>query len=318
MTDKSEKYEKLVKRIYELLSPDNKVVHNDKILGKDSQTLRQVDVSIRGKVGEHEILVAVECKDTKRKVDVHEIDAFCTKLKDIGANKGVLVSNAGFSSSARRSAERNGIELCSVHDAEEKDWRLQLKFPVIWEEIEPHIECKLHMAFDPPVVLGKNLDANSIFEIGDVNWFPKFKDDWEAGRIPLDKDNYIYDPLIPNPSVRLKDGGVAPLKEFKIEMNFKRNYYLGFFDQLPTAKAILNETTGTIHKLIFSADVEWFDKRKLIYLPTTQTLAIDPKTHIKLLLRPQINDWRLKAFTATGPNFNLRREMRVPLTPPEL
>jgi hypothetical protein len=313
---KSEQYEKVVKRIYEFLSPGNKVTQNDSILGKDSKVPRQIDVSIRGVVGGHEILIVVECKDTKRKVDVKEIEALCTKLKDVSANKGVLISNSGFSSGARRLAAQNGIDLFSVHDAEEKDWKLELKFPIIWEEISPHISGEIYMVFEDQVSTNQfNVDANACFNIGGVNWFPKFKYDWETGAIPVDDDKYVYDPGIKNPSIRFKDGTDVRLKSFVLEMNFKRSYYLGFFDDLPTAKALKNEMNGSVQTLLFSTDVHAFDKSKLIYLPTKEKLAINPKTHIKILLRPAIGNWQLKAFSVDGPEFHMRREINIPMNP---
>src|SRR4051812_963460 len=93
-------YEKMITRIYQELEPLAVVTHNDKIIGKDSKIERQIDVSIRTKVAGHEILIIVQAKDYKSPPDVNVVGELATVIKDVGASKGILISNAGFTEGA--------------------------------------------------------------------------------------------------------------------------------------------------------------------------------------------------------------------------
>jgi len=68
------------------------VKFNDVILGVDSKTERQIDISIRANVGSYSILIIVECKDYKTPVDVTAVEGFVGVVRDVRANKGVMIS----------------------------------------------------------------------------------------------------------------------------------------------------------------------------------------------------------------------------------
>src|SRR6266487_3446785 len=97
-------YEKMVARIYQELEPLATVTHDDKIIGKESKIERQIDVSIRAKVAGHEILIIVQAKDYKKRPDINVVGEFALVIKDVGASKGILVSNVGFTEGARNLA----------------------------------------------------------------------------------------------------------------------------------------------------------------------------------------------------------------------
>jgi len=50
------------------------------------------------------------------------VEAFATKLQDVRANKGVMVSTKGFDEGARAQAEQHNITLFSYREAVETDW----------------------------------------------------------------------------------------------------------------------------------------------------------------------------------------------------
>jgi hypothetical protein len=61
---KWKRFEQLDADIQKDLAPEGFVVTpNDKIMGKDTETMRQIDVSIRGNVGQFEMLMILEAKD---------------------------------------------------------------------------------------------------------------------------------------------------------------------------------------------------------------------------------------------------------------
>ena len=59
------------------------------------------------------MLIAIECKDYKVPVNVKDVEQFVGLIKDIGANKGVMVAANGFSGTAKRVGEKKKLGLVS-------------------------------------------------------------------------------------------------------------------------------------------------------------------------------------------------------------
>ncbi|MGW2489575.1 restriction endonuclease [Streptomyces sp. NPDC001606] len=95
-----QRYELSVREMLKALDPDATVVHDEHVMGRLSGTRRQVDVLVTGKVLGLEITVAVECKRHQRPSSIEVVDQFIGKILDIGADRGILYSYSGFSSSA--------------------------------------------------------------------------------------------------------------------------------------------------------------------------------------------------------------------------
>ena len=95
-------------------SPDH---IEDKITGNK----REVDVSIRGKMGSHNILIVLECHDHKYRDDVTWIEQLQTKTEDLNANKVIAVSSSGFSEPAETKAKHYGIEVRTIDEISNED-----------------------------------------------------------------------------------------------------------------------------------------------------------------------------------------------------
>ncbi|HUI39919.1 MAG TPA: restriction endonuclease, partial [Methanothrix sp.] len=72
----------------------------DYIQDKDTSQLREVDISLRSKIGSSNILAIVECRDRKGDEDVTWIEQLSRKRESVGADKAVAVSSSGFSDPA--------------------------------------------------------------------------------------------------------------------------------------------------------------------------------------------------------------------------
>ena len=93
----------------------------DRVRDLDSSRLREVDASIRTKVGTADILITVECRKRNGPADVTWIEQLATKRAKVGAAKTIAVSAKGFSASARLAAERYGIELRVLNEITSTD-----------------------------------------------------------------------------------------------------------------------------------------------------------------------------------------------------
>lgn len=131
MTSDGKDLERLVYFIQKSIAPGATIKINDKILGKKSKSPRQIDVSVREKIGHTDILIVLECKDHAVRIDVKELEAFLGVIKDVGAHKGIMVSRLGFTSGARNLASESGIDLYSLDDILEEEGIEKITIPVL-------------------------------------------------------------------------------------------------------------------------------------------------------------------------------------------
>ena len=136
---KWKRFERAIHQIHEQFAPTNATVkYDDLIMGEDSHTERQIDVSIRVPISGYNILIAVECKDHKTPIDVEDMGAFANKVRDVRASKGVMVSASGFTPAARNMAKTHGIDLRTYLDTESTDWPQEVSVPMLLERVNPY------------------------------------------------------------------------------------------------------------------------------------------------------------------------------------
>lgn len=127
---KGKEYELLIERLYRQLEPNADIVQDDYIFGRDSETKRQIDISIRYRFLGIDHLVIVQAKDYTRPAGVKAVDELQGVVKDVNANKGILICAKGFSKHAKDYAKNVGIELLTVHEASKKNWETEVKIKV--------------------------------------------------------------------------------------------------------------------------------------------------------------------------------------------
>lgn len=130
---KWKKFELLAKEIQQQLSPEALVEHDVKIPGK-SGGLRQIDISVRQRVGQFDLFIAIDCKDYNKKLDVKHVEEFAGLVQDVGAYKGAMISFLGFTETAKNRAGLYGIDLYRLVDTESDDWKVELTIPVYYQE----------------------------------------------------------------------------------------------------------------------------------------------------------------------------------------
>lgn len=108
------KFEKLVAGIHLPGEAGTKVKFDDTIADKRTGRPRQIDVSVSSNQSFYSHLVIIECKDKTRKVTVEWIEGFRSKIEDVGAQKGVMVSPTGFTEGAVQKAKSYGIDLFTL------------------------------------------------------------------------------------------------------------------------------------------------------------------------------------------------------------
>ncbi len=289
---KATDYEKVTARIYALLSPESTVVHNDKIHGRDSGKSRQIDVSIRSQIAGHEILVIVQCKDYKSKVNVDRVGEFHSVIKDVGAHRGVLVTSVGFSDGAKSYAKNNGIDLCHVHDAETLNWKRIIQVPVIVEKVVPSI----NVSFKTKLEKGMTFKDEAPFIISDVDVLESFSGKWNTNKFDVTLDSFKFDLEVAELFFRDIHNNPVPIMELDLNIRLSRQLFWAYFSDLPKSKAIENVSTNRMEFILAENDFN-DDSLNMHFLKDIGSLPIKSDLVLKILSTPSLM-WNSKGMKA--------------------
>lgn len=109
--------EKLIATLENLLGDtDIEIKSPDYVVGVNSGSRREIDVSLRANVGSSQMLVILETRDRNETDDVRWIEQLATKREDVLASKVVAISSSGFTEGARNTAQKLGIDLRLVDE----------------------------------------------------------------------------------------------------------------------------------------------------------------------------------------------------------
>lgn len=89
-------------------------------------------------------------------------------------------------------------------------------------------------------------------------------------------------------SIQTLEGEELPITNLNIKISLKRHFYLGYFDQLPTAKALINSITGKTELIIPFADMKKIDPNSLIKISSPETAPVPIIEHLRILRVPTI------------------------------
>lgn len=123
-------FERVIAGVQKLADFGATVIHNDRIKGMATHRMRQIDVSVRFKKAQSEYLLIVECKRSKRKVSIDKVEAFITKMHDVGADRALMVTNTGYQTGAIEAARAHNIDLRTFTE-QVHDWTTVIKKDVV-------------------------------------------------------------------------------------------------------------------------------------------------------------------------------------------
>ncbi len=252
-------YEKFVYEKFKGFYKDFTVTFDDKILGRESQIKRQIDVSIKGKVENIDLLYLVQCKDYTKPANVITIGEFSSVIKDIGASKGFLVCAGGFAKTIHDYAQTLGIELLSVEDINSDKWKAVIEIPIVY------IKKGVNFAFSGAIIATPELiERNKVPIQISQNDFAEISLD--KGQTAMKMGKYIdnkmkADNIVINDSVNLNlmapdllirfAGLWIPLGRLDVTFTIIKTYYLKYI--LPDEYSqIKNHVTGQITPLSFA------------------------------------------------------------------
>lgn len=121
------KFEIWIARIERAIAPTGAIVTTpDRIKDKDGQH-REVDASIRHKVGSVEVLITIECRKRTAVQDSTWIEQLATKKINIGASETIAVSASRFAKKALKTAARFDIQIRNLTEKSADDFSNWLK-----------------------------------------------------------------------------------------------------------------------------------------------------------------------------------------------
>jgi len=241
-------FEKAVASIQKNITPGARITHDEKIKGK-SGTDRQIDIVIRYSIGQYEILVIADCKDWKNPVDIGDVGQFIDMVEDVGANKGALICNAGFTEGAKNRAKEKGIDLLRVIDTENPDIKLTIGFPTLcdFRRIETFNFSFRHSAPGPfalPACDPRYIEIyNQAHGFNDIliNLLTKA---WNSGKLPLEIGEYKDLRFIEEDAYTKVDDTFYGPVEITAGIVVKRNLFFGSIP-LDKGQGFANDVTGS-------------------------------------------------------------------------
>lgn len=251
---KGTSFEILTKTIFEKLLGNSQyetVEHNVKLTGKDGP--RQIDVLILAKVAGMEIKTIIECKDYKSKISVGTVDALHSVMLDVNANKAVLVSTKGFSSTAVKKAKRLGISLFTAHEALKDDWAIDIEIPILVKEIIP---TQVNPTFKAFFQKGDSFHRDSSYVINDKNILDLFKNQWnETSSLVSDFKNgesytFVANDISAPFYMRNSVGSKLYLDEFSVSYKVEVKYYYGYLNEQENTQ-VLNDVIENKTNIFF-------------------------------------------------------------------
>ena len=199
-------YEIYIHKHFQALFPEADIRHDVKKLGVISKVERQIDIYIEGKIAGFYLNIVVDCKYFSRKIDVKVIESFISFLHDLKANKGVIITNSGYSKAAYNRA---------YYDTQDVEIRI-IKF----EDLE-NFQSFAAIPYAAPYcvylpapdgwVIDATPDANALASL-----YPLGLSESDA----FSKEGYMYINFIKKDSVYLNLTTLTKMQDEEIRLNF--------------------------------------------------------------------------------------------------
>lgn len=104
-------YETEIYNYFKGMFPNATISHNVMLPGRYSQVERQIDILIEEYVAGNRIRIIIDGKYFSEKIDVKDVEMFIGMLNDCEANKGLLITQEGFSKAAINRAHFDPVDI---------------------------------------------------------------------------------------------------------------------------------------------------------------------------------------------------------------
>lgn len=246
MAKAGKELEQLVAAIQKQLAPTAVVEHDVKLMGKITETHRQIDVLVKQKIGQYEMRIAIECKDYAKPVDVKGVEEFHGLLEDVGVEKGAMVCPAGFSVTAKKRAKMYGIDLYKPIDTEPHKWTAKVKIPVICDFRSAAISFGISTNGPHPFKIEQGFWENEVFDpagnsLGKI--FDRAISRWNNGEFPTEPGDVENLPIFDGETHMDNCYGLRVPVTLYVGLHITSQLYFGFIP-LAKVRGLWDEHTG--------------------------------------------------------------------------
>lgn len=116
MPRRTNEFQEVVAEIQRHLDPGATVEESAMLADRTTGTLREVDICIRGRVANQEVVVSVECRDHGRPADVTWVEQMHCKHSRLATDLLILASHSSFTAEAIKVADANNIRHFALDD----------------------------------------------------------------------------------------------------------------------------------------------------------------------------------------------------------
>jgi hypothetical protein len=201
-------FERMVAMIEESAVPQGAAVKSpDRIRDLTTGEMREVDASIRFRLGTVEILITIECQRRSRKANDTWIEQLATKKQKLGAARTIAVSKKGFTRGAHLTAEHHGIELRRLSEVTPQD---------VKEWLLPRAAIHVMPVMENMRCLVRVQGGMDYIELGDV-WERRFFHDQVVSPFPAADFWAFHEMAYPRRFLTLPRDGSITKVEFEID-----------------------------------------------------------------------------------------------------
>jgi hypothetical protein len=119
MPKRSNEFQKLVLLVKNHTAAGATVTESKLLQDRITGANREVDVCLESKVGGHEVIISIECRDRKRRADMSWVEEMKAKHERLPTSELVLISRSGFTKRAAELARKYGIKTFALKDLNE-------------------------------------------------------------------------------------------------------------------------------------------------------------------------------------------------------
>jgi len=303
-------FEDLSKELLDLIVAEepNMKIEGPKVFLEGPEGKREFDLVIRTIAFEQEYLTVIECRDYKKtRLDVTHLDGFHSKMIDIGASKGVLVTRKGFSNKARQKAKRLGISLFLAGDKDTIATDLLkegLGVPILVSEVravsvgfrsfdythkgsehgssEIKLQLSMRMNDAHPISIVRDAILEQVIEAETCT------------------EGFLWDPAkeLKEAWIRDTSGNKHPVNSFELFVRILSvEHYFGYLHNLPNTKFLTELFDGATNGMLSTEDL--LDQKFKSYLTRIYELDQVPSNCIKVISLPNQN------FVELGQRYEL-------------
>jgi hypothetical protein len=246
----------LIAEIQRQLAPGAKVTHNARLMGQDSETMRQIDVLVEQSVGQFRMMIVIDCKDYGHPVDVKGVEEFRGMVEDVRAHHGSMVSAKGFTRSAKKVARRANIALYSPIDTAPHKWQTTVALPVLCEFRAASLSFKIRSSAPAPFKMPQDFFSSLMVFDGDGNELGTCVEvalnRWNEGEYPVEIGVHEDVPIFAVTSVYVDNGyGMRIPVGLTVFLDVKGRRYFGHLP-LKEIRGLRDEQTGEVHTNAFT------------------------------------------------------------------